>query len=134
MRKLIITLLIISGFMIVDINGQSIDKNASILGDWYTCGLRIIQVNDTATFFRTDSACTDKDCLYFKWVIEKNGKMKSGMQEGCGETKIGYDLRKIYKWTLDNNYESINIEKSNSIETYKILILTDKTIKVFRQK
>jgi len=74
MRKLIITLLIISGFMIVDINGQSIDKSTTILGDWYACGLKIIQVNDTATFYRSDSVCTDKDCLYFKWGLKKMGK------------------------------------------------------------
>ena len=134
MRKLIITLLIISGFLIDDTNGQSIDKSTTILGDWYACGLRIIQVNDTATFFRTDSVCTDKDCLYFKWGIEINGEMKSGIQEGCDETKIGFDLRKVYKWTLDSISESISIKKSHSIEVYKILILTDKMIKVFRQK
>ena len=134
MRKLIITMFIASGLMIVNLNGQSTDKSTVILGDWYACGLKSIQINDTAEFYRTDSICTNNNCLYYKWEIDKKEKFKSGIQTGCSDTKIGYGLKKQYKWSLDNKNDLLSINKSSSIEVYQILILTDNMIKVLRIK
>jgi len=134
MKKLLLIFLFAEGLLITNLNGQSIENIKLINGDWYSCGLRVIQINDTVTFFRNDSTCKDKDCLYYKWIIYDNGKMKSGMQEGCGETKIGYDLKWLYKWTFDKNNSLLNIKKKHSEETYKLLTVDYNSIKLLRTK
>jgi len=134
MRKLSLIFLFAAGLMITNLKGQSIENIKLINGDWYACGLMSIQISDTVTFVRSDSTCKDKDCLYYKWIIYDNGKLKSGMQEGCEETKIVLDLKWLYKWTFDKANSLLNIKKKHSVETYKLLTVDDVSIKIIRIK
>jgi hypothetical protein len=134
MKRLIFAIAFLLGFLVPKINGQTFHEYSNICGNWYACGIRSIQINDTVTFYKSDSICKEKDCLVFKWVMTEKNKFRSGMQQGCGDTKIGYDLRKIYKCTFDTQIGLLSIKKRNSLEVYKVLELTDNEVIVFRQK
>lgn len=134
MKKLICIVFFLLGLMIIKIHGQSVYKSTLIQGDWYACGLKIINNGDTVNFIKTDSICKDNDCLYLKWIIKKRDKFKSGMQQGCGDTKVGFDLKRVYRWSLNKNGDLLIINKADTEEVYQIIFLDDKNIKILRKR
>jgi len=112
--------------------GQSIEMRTLLINSWYACVLKSIQINDTATFYNNDSLCKSAECLFIKWEINNNGKLKSGWQQGCGDSKIGYGFKKIYKWKLYEDEKSIIFIKPKIIEKYRIILLQDKALQVIR--
>lgn len=132
MRKILI-FLFGTVSMMACLKGQTI-TNTQLSGEWYACGLRSIQIGDTVSFVKKDSICKNADCLYYKWIIYSNGNFKSGWQEGCEETKIGSDLKRMYKCTVIRNNALLNLKKKNSEETYKILKVENASLEILRIK
>jgi len=104
------------------------------MGNWYSCGIMTLGINDTTTFYKNSSMCNNNDCLYFKWIINKNETFKYGWEKGCEDTKIGFGLKTIYKWTFDSKSDIFIFKRRNKSEQFKVVILNDIRLTVTKIK
>ena len=124
------------GISVVNIKAQSPRNTTDFYGCWITCGSKYINLNEIKTFLKKDSVCQNqaKGCLTLKWIVKKTGDFNSGWKTGCGVTKVGYDLKRVFNWRFDVSDSLLVITHLNTDEVYKVLGLNETKLIVSRIK